>query len=136
MSPAPADSSPNIDQLLETALLDAYKKGYADGSAETRAMIHLKLQAITGTNPILNKPIDVLELSERPLNSLSRYWYWQQKNNPNLGSQMLVSDLIKLTEDDLLAITNIGNKSLDEVVQKLKEHGLKLQPDIEMESRD
>jgi DNA-directed RNA polymerase subunit alpha len=30
------------------------------------------------------------------------------------------------TEDDLLAITNFGSKSLDEVLQKLDERGLAL----------
>ncbi len=30
------------------------------------------------------------------------------------------------TEDDLLAITNFGPKSLDEVIQKLDERGLSL----------
>ena len=32
----------------------------------------------------------------------------------------------KLTDDDLLAITNFGQKSLDEVKQKLDERGLTL----------
>ena len=132
MSLAPADSNPNIDELLETALRDAYKKGYADGCAETRAMIHLNLQSITA---ILNSEVDELDLSERPRNCLMRYWVGQRRNNPHLGSQMLVSDLVKMTEGDLLAITNFGIKARDEVVQKLNEHGLTLQPDIYTKTR-
>ena len=34
--------------------------------------------------------------------------------------------LVQKTEDDLLAITNFGQKSLDEVLQKLDERGLSL----------
>jgi DNA-directed RNA polymerase subunit alpha len=33
---------------------------------------------------------------------------------------------VERTEDDLLAITNFGQKSLEEVVQKLDERGLSL----------
>ena len=38
----------------------------------------------------------------------------------------LESHLVERTEDDLLAITNFGQKSLDEVIQKLDERGLSL----------
>ncbi len=37
-----------------------------------------------------------------------------------------VGELINKTEDDLLAITNFGQKSLDEVLVKLDERGLSL----------
>ena len=37
-----------------------------------------------------------------------------------------VGELVTKTEDDLLAITNFGQKSLDEVIQKLDERGLSL----------
>jgi DNA-directed RNA polymerase subunit alpha len=37
-----------------------------------------------------------------------------------------VGELVSKTEDDLLAITNFGQKSLDEVLQKLDERGLSL----------
>jgi DNA-directed RNA polymerase subunit alpha len=37
-----------------------------------------------------------------------------------------VGELLEKTEDDLLAITNFGQKSLDEVIQKLDERGLSL----------
>jgi DNA-directed RNA polymerase subunit alpha len=62
----------------------------------------------------LDIPIEELELSERPRNCLKR----AQINS--------VAELIEKTEDDLLAITNFGQKSLDEVVSKLDERGLTL----------
>jgi DNA-directed RNA polymerase subunit alpha len=37
-----------------------------------------------------------------------------------------IGELLQKTEDDLLQITNFGQKSLDEVIAKLDERGLKL----------
>ena len=37
-----------------------------------------------------------------------------------------IGQLVQKTEDDLLAITNFGSKSLEEVLQKLDERGLSL----------
>ncbi|MFP5576720.1 MAG: DNA-directed RNA polymerase subunit alpha [Acidimicrobiia bacterium] len=70
---------------------------------------------VTGTGPSdLDQPIEDLELSERPRNCLKR----AQVNT--------IGELVNKTEDDLLAITNFGQKSLDEVVEKLDERGLTL----------
>ena len=66
------------------------------------------------SSPDLDLPIEDLDLSERPRNCLKR----AQVNT--------VGELIQKTEDDLLAITNFGQKSLDEVLQKLDERGLSL----------
>ena len=58
--------------------------------------------------------VDDLELTERPRNCLKR----AQINT--------LSELLDKTRDDLLAITNFGEKSLDEVIAKLDERGLSL----------
>ena len=68
----------------------------------------------TSGSPDLDLPIEDLDLSERPRNCLKR----AQVNT--------VGELVQKTEDDLLAITNFGQKSLDEVLQKLDERGLSL----------
>ena len=65
-------------------------------------------------SPDLDLPIEDLDLSERPRNCLKR----AQVNS--------IGELLLKTEDDLLAITNFGQKSLDEVTQKLDERGLQL----------
>jgi DNA-directed RNA polymerase subunit alpha len=65
-------------------------------------------------SPDLDLPIEELDLSERPRNCLKR----AQINT--------IGELVSKTEDDLLAITNFGQKSLDEVIQKLDERGLSL----------
>ena len=64
--------------------------------------------------PDLDLPIEDLELSERPRNCLKR----AQIN--------MIGELLARTEDELLAITNFGQKSLDEVNEKLDERGLAL----------
>lgn len=60
----------------------------------------------------LDLPIEALDLSERPRNCLRR----AQINT--------VGDLVLKTREDLLDITNFGQKSLEEVVSKLDELGL------------
>jgi DNA-directed RNA polymerase subunit alpha len=66
------------------------------------------------SSPDLDLLIEDLDLSERPRNCLKR----AQVNT--------VGELLTKTEDDLLNITNFGQKSLDEVIEKLDERGLKL----------
>ena len=65
-------------------------------------------------SPDLDLPIEELELSERPRNCLKR------------ARVDTIGQLVQKTEDDLLAITNFGSKSLEEVLQKLDERGLSL----------
>src|SRR4029077_2880273 len=66
------------------------------------------------SSPDLDLPIEELDLSERPRNCLKR---------ARVDS---IGQLVQKTEDDLLAITNFGAKSLEEVIQKLDERGLSL----------
>jgi DNA-directed RNA polymerase subunit alpha len=68
----------------------------------------------TVSSPDLDLPIEDLDLSERPNNCLKR----AQVNT--------IGELLTKTEDDLLNITNFGQKSLDEVKAKLDERGLTL----------
>ncbi len=68
---------------------------------------------ITGS-PDLELPIEALDLSERPRNCLRR------------AQIKTVGELVERTSDDLLNITNFGQKSLDEVIAKLDELGLSL----------
>jgi DNA-directed RNA polymerase subunit alpha len=69
--------------------------------------------AVTGS-PDLDLPIEDLDLPERPRNCLKR----AQINT--------VGELVEHTPDDLLNITNFGQKSLDEVLERLDERGLSL----------
>ncbi|HSM02678.1 MAG TPA: DNA-directed RNA polymerase subunit alpha [Acidimicrobiia bacterium] len=66
------------------------------------------------TSPDLDLPIEALDLSERPRNCLRR------------AQIQTVGELVLKTEEDLLNITNFGQKSLEEVAAKLDELGLSL----------
>jgi DNA-directed RNA polymerase subunit alpha len=65
-------------------------------------------------SPDLELPIEALDLSERPRNCLRR------------AQVATVGELVRKSEDDLLNITNFGQKSLEEVIVKLDELGLSL----------
>ena len=66
------------------------------------------------SSPDLELPIEALDLSERPRNCLRR------------AQIKTVGELVERTSDDLLNITNFGQKSLDEVIAKLDELSLSL----------
>jgi DNA-directed RNA polymerase subunit alpha len=85
----------------------------ADLTDEPRGL-ELGEVAPSTVSPDLDLPIEELELSERPRNCLKR------------ARVDTIGQLVQKTEDDLLAITNFGSKSLDEVIQKLDERGLSL----------
>jgi DNA-directed RNA polymerase subunit alpha len=70
--------------------------------------------AAESTSPDLDLPIEALDLSERPRNCLRR------------AQIETVGELVLRTEEDLLNITNFGQKSLEEVAAKLDELGLSL----------
>lgn len=89
-------------QLVENMSEDA--RGLELGEAEE----------VSGSSPDLDLPIEDLDLSERPRNCLKR------------AQVDTVGQLLDKTEDDLLAVTNFGQKSLDEVIEKLDERGLAL----------
>ena len=69
-------------------------------------------QSESSGSPDLDLPIEALDLSERPRNCLRR------------AQIKTVGELVQRTADDLLNITNFGQKSLEEVIAKLDELGL------------
>jgi len=82
------------------------------------------VQAEASGQEHLDLPIEALDLSERPRNCLRR------------AQIQTVGELVEKTEDDLLNITNFGQKSLEEVVAKLDELGFSLRShgDVEPEA--
>jgi DNA-directed RNA polymerase subunit alpha len=86
----------------------------ADLSEQPRGLELGEVASPTSTSPDLELPIEELDLSERPRNCLKR---------ARIDS---IGQLVQKSEDDLLAITNFGAKSLEEVIQKLDERGLSL----------
>tara|TARA_Y100000768_G_scaffold256596_1_gene195098 strand:+ start:9677 stop:10633 length:957 start_codon:yes stop_codon:yes gene_type:complete len=86
----------------------------AELSEEPLGLEIQEIAIVETSSPELELPIEDLDLSERPRNCLKR------------GQVNSIGELLEKSIDDLMAITNFGQKSLDEVVQKLDERGLAL----------
>ena len=131
VEPVRVELSTNYDKLvleIETDGSLTPRDALASSGATLRALVELVEQmsdepegltlteAVTAVaaSPDLDLAIEELDLSERPRNCLKR----AQVNT--------VGELLTKSEDDLLAITNFGQKSLDEVIEKLDERGLSL----------
>ena len=131
IEPTRVEQSTNYDRLIidiETDGSIAPRDALASAGATLRSLVDLvaslsdepqglelgEVAASSATSPDLDLPIEDLDLSERPRNCLKR----AQINS--------IGELLTKTEDDLLNITNFGQKSLDEVKQKLDERGLTL----------
>jgi DNA-directed RNA polymerase subunit alpha len=131
VEPARVEQSTNFDRLMLDITTDGSitpREALASAGDTLRSLIGLvadmsdapqglelgDVGAATSGSPDLDLPIEDLDLSERPRNCLKR----AQVNT--------VGELVTKSEDDLLAITNFGQKSLDEVLQKLDERGLAL----------
>ncbi|MBW3668365.1 MAG: DNA-directed RNA polymerase subunit alpha [Actinobacteria bacterium] len=131
VEPTRVEQSTNYDRLvldIETDSSITPREALASAGDTLRSLVGLvadmsenpqglelgDISAITSGSPDLDLPIEDLDLSERPRNCLKR----AQVNT--------VGELVEKSVDDLLAITNFGQKSLDEVIQKLDERGLSL----------
>ena len=131
VEPTRVEQSTEFDRLvldIETDGSISAREALASAGATLRTLVQLveemsdepqglELGELTGASagsPDLDLPIEDLDLSERPRNCLKR----AQVNT--------IGELLEKGEDDLLAITNFGQKSLDEVIQKLDERGLSL----------
>ena len=86
----------------------------AEMSEEPQGLELGEVASTSSGSPDLDLPIEDLDLSERPRNCLKR----AQVNT--------IGELLQKSADDLLAVTNFGSKSLDEVIAKLDERGLSL----------
>jgi DNA-directed RNA polymerase subunit alpha len=131
VEPTRVEQSTNFDRLVLDITTDgsiAPREALASAGDTLRSLVGLvadmsdspqglelgEVGAATSGSPDLDLPIEDLDLSERPRNCLKR----AQVNT--------VGELVTKSEDDLLAITNFGQKSLDEVLVKLDERGLAL----------
>ncbi len=131
VEPTRVEQATNYDRLtldIETDGSISPREALASAGATLQALVGLVAQmsdspqalelgetgGLGSGSPDLDLAIEELDLSERPRNCLKR----AQINS--------VGELVNKTEDDLLAITNFGQKSLDEVLAKLDERGLAL----------
>ncbi len=131
VQPTRVEQSTNYDKLvldIETDGTITPRDALASAGATLRSLVDLiaslseepkglelgEVIQSSAISPDLDIAIEDLDLSERPRNCLKR----AQVNT--------IGELLSKTEDDLLNITNFGQKSLDEVKQKLDERGLSL----------
>jgi len=131
IEPTRVEQATNYDRLgleIETDGSISPRDALASAGATLRGLLGLvadlneaqeglelgEVSPVTATSPDLELPIEEGDLSERPRNCLKR------------ARVDTIGQLVAKTEDDLLAITNFGQKSLDEVTQKLDERGLSL----------
>ncbi len=131
VEPTRVEQSTNYDRLvldIETDGSITPREALASAGATLRSLVDLvanmsenpqglelgEVAGPGGGSPDLDLPIEDLDLSERPRNCLKR----AQINT--------IGELLQKNEDDLLNITNFGQKSLDEVKAKLDERGLTL----------
>jgi len=131
VEPTRVDQSTDFDRLILDIETDGSidpRDALASAGATVRSLFQLieemseepegltlgEAPAAASGSPDLDLPIEDLDLSERPRNCLKR----AQVNT--------IGELLTKNEDDLLAITNFGQKSLDEVIAKLDERGLTL----------
>ncbi|MDQ7857578.1 MAG: DNA-directed RNA polymerase subunit alpha [Armatimonadota bacterium] len=110
------DGSLRPEEALQEAsrlLIDHFRlfSGIAD---QTTAGAPFGLPEDPDTVKLMSMPIEDLDLSVRPYNCLKR------------AGIHTVGDLVKKTEDEVVAVKNFGRKSLDEVKEKLAAHGLSL----------
>ncbi|HEV2068755.1 MAG TPA: DNA-directed RNA polymerase subunit alpha [Acidimicrobiales bacterium] len=131
VEPTRVEQSTNFDRLMldiETDGSVSPREALASAGQTLRSLVGLvadmsdvaqglelgEVGRISSGSSDLDLPIEDLDLSERPRNCLKR----AQVNS--------VGELLQKTEEELLAITNFGQKSLDEVAEKLDERGLSL----------
>ena len=131
VEPTRVEQSTNYDRIvldIETDGSIEPREALASAGATLRSLVDLvatmsdapvalELGEIAGTgmgSPDLDLSIEDLDLSERPRNCLKH----AQVNT--------VGELLLRSEEDLLNITNFGQKSLDEIKLKLDERGLSL----------
>lgn len=131
IEPTRVEQSTNYERLvldIETDGSIEPREALSSAGATLRALVDLvaslsdepqglELGEVIGHNigsPDLDLAIEDLDLSERPRNCLKR----AQVNT--------IGELLLRSDEDLLNITNFGQKSLDEIKLKLDERGLSL----------
>lgn len=85
------------------------------GNLENLDKVHIfeeKSKVKADVNSINNREIKDLNLSVRSINALQRHGY------NRLG------DIVNITEDDLNSVKNLGKKSVQEIIELLKEHNI------------
>lgn len=131
VAPTRVEQATNFDELtleIETDGSMTPREALASATATVKNLMELisdlsenpqglelgELAPASTTSPDLELSVDELDLSERPRNCLRR------------ARIETIGQLLSQSPEELLALTNFGQKSLDEVIEKLDERGLAL----------
>ncbi|MBQ2714658.1 MAG: DNA-directed RNA polymerase subunit alpha [Clostridia bacterium] len=99
---------------LAAKILEDHAKLFVDLDESIKGLKTIVTPEGSGSGKILEKNIEDLEFTVRSYNCLKR------------AGIHTVQDLIAKTEDDMLKVRNLGQKSLDEIKKKLEDLGLSL----------
>ena len=108
--------SPDEAVSLAAKVLSEHLKLFIDLSENAKTAEVMSEEKSDGKEKVLEMSIDELELSVRSFNCLKR------------AGINTVEELTSRTSEDMMKVRNLGRKSLEEVLEKLKELGLSLRP--------
>ena len=108
--------APDDAVSLAAKVLSEHLNLFIDLSESAKAVDIMVEKEDNEKEKVLEMNIDELELSVRSYNCLKR------------AGINTVEELCNKTSDDMMKVRNLGRKSLEEVLAKLKELGLQLQP--------
>ena len=108
--------APDEAVSLAAKVLSEHLKLFINLSENTKDAVVINQKEDDTKEKVLEMSIDELELSVRSYNCLKR------------AGINTVEELTNKTPEDMMKVRNLGRKSLDEVLAKLKELGLQLNP--------
>ena len=111
--------APDVAVSLAAKVLSEHLNLFIDLSENAKTAEIMIEKEDNEKEKVLEMNIDELELSVRSYNCLKR------------AGINTVEELINRTPEDMMKVRNLGRKSLDEVLAKLKELGLELNPSEE-----
>ena len=111
--------APNESVSLAAKVLSEHLSLFIDLSENTKSIDVMVEKEDDEKEKVLEMSIDELELSVRSYNCLKR------------AGINTVQELTNKTPEDMMKVRNLGRKSLEEVLAKLKELGLQLNPSEE-----
>lgn len=98
---------------MAARILDEHLALFIDLSDIAQTMSIMSQKELSEKDRLLGAPIEELTFSVRSYNCLKR------------AGMHLISDIVENTEQDMMKVRNLGKKSLEEVVNKINDLGLK-----------
>lgn len=99
---------------LSARVLTEHLNLFSDLSEKTQSVEIMVEKGDQNKERVLEMTLEELDLSVRSFNCLKR------------AGVVTVEDLIKMTEEDMMKVRNLGRKSLEEVIHKIESLGFKL----------